>query len=807
MSISMSSHGRILLNGVCAIALSIVGAVQTEADEASTTADSVAGDSALAEIVVTAQRRAESKQTTPVSISAFTSDTLVANGIESAADLQRLTPGVVLNGSGTVDNTTFTIRGQGKAVIGPGLPSVITYLNEVPLTGWGSSPPTFDVNNVQILKGPQGTAFGRNTTGGAVLVYTALPTYEFGGYAQVQYGNYGDTEFQGALNLPIIDQKLAIRIATDIERRNGYTENIATGHNMDDKHSNAFRLSVLAQPMDALKNVVVFDYSKYATDGVSERAFQYVDPLCVPNPKNCQFPGLAPIIAAQSPRAVDTPGNPTLHNTYFGVSNTTTADLDVLTVKNIFGFRDTRIYQSLDAVGLPLVPLPTFLGPLAGLPGVDYDSLAVRHDHQYSDELQFSGTAADKNLTWLFGAFYLKDLPSGPDYLVSDNFRPVSPFFQVPASFPSPISALGDNLYTDESHSAFLTLTYNLAQLAPVLQGLRFEGGYRYTWDTESVCANGRSVVSFLTGDLLAQPFQSLDECRANSTSYSGSATFKAPTYTAGLDYTVNDDVFLYFTNRTGYRAGGVNTPALASSLAGFQTYGPQKVKDYEIGLHDKWRIDGWQGRFNIDVFHDRYSDLQVQASGLFPGTPVGGVVITPEDAPSNSILTFNSGTATFEGIDLDGSVSPFRGLNFSYGAAYLNARYDSITVPGILQPFFTAAKFDGSPRWSYQAAVDYVLPFHLSVGGDISANVNFYHIDEQNQQSASIRGYSLTDASVKWGKFANTPLDLTLFVNNAFNALYVQSVAIGGPGLGVYSGNYGPPRMFGIRLRYTFGH
>ena len=90
------------------------------------------------EILVTAQRRTESKQTTPVSISAFSADTLVSNGVESAADLQKLTPGVVLNGAGNTDNTTFTIRGQGKAVIGPGLPSVITYVNEVPLPSWGS---------------------------------------------------------------------------------------------------------------------------------------------------------------------------------------------------------------------------------------------------------------------------------------------------------------------------------------------------------------------------------------------------------------------------------------------------------------------------------------------------------------------------------------------------------------------------------------------------------------------------------------------------------------------------------------------
>jgi iron complex outermembrane receptor protein len=228
----------------------------------------------LAEIVVTAQRRSASKQTTPVSISAFSADTLVSNGVESAADLQKLTPGVVLNGAGNTDNTTFTIRGQGKAVIGPGLPSVITYVNEVPLPSWGSSPPTFDVNNVQILKGPQGTSFGRNTTGGAVLVYTNQPTNSLGGYAQAQYGDYNDAEFQGALNVPVIDQKLAVRVATDIQRRDGYTRNLATGRNLDDKHSNALRVSVLMQPIDALKNVLEADYISYNPHGVGLFPYQ-----------------------------------------------------------------------------------------------------------------------------------------------------------------------------------------------------------------------------------------------------------------------------------------------------------------------------------------------------------------------------------------------------------------------------------------------------------------------------------------------------------------------------------------------------
>ena len=134
------------------------------------------------DIVVTARRKEESIQSVPVAVQAFSADTLIKQNIHDTKDLQRLVPGVVFNGSGSDLNTTFTIRGQGRAIIGTISPSVQSYVNEVALPNWGAVIPTYDVANVQILKGPQGTLFGRNTTGGAVLVYSQAPKHDFGGY-------------------------------------------------------------------------------------------------------------------------------------------------------------------------------------------------------------------------------------------------------------------------------------------------------------------------------------------------------------------------------------------------------------------------------------------------------------------------------------------------------------------------------------------------------------------------------------------------------------------------------------------------
>ena len=805
----------VVFSGLVLLACSAVLQAQTAPQPSQPSAAST-GPDPLAEIVVTARRVAETKQTVPVSITAIDAPTLVARGIDTVSDLQKLTPGVILNGSGLTDNTTFQIRGQGKVSIGAGLPSVITYVNEVPLPSWGSSPPTFDVSNVQILKGPQGTSFGRNTTGGAVLVYTAPATYAFEGYAQVQGGNHDDHEFQGAVNIPIVTDKLAIRLATDIERRNGYTHNVQTGQNIDDKHTDAFRVSVLMQPVDTFSNVLVFDYLHHHDSAGGEFAFDDLDPALVGAAIAQQ--------AALGARTVETPHVSYNRNVFWGASDTATLLLSGVTVKNIFGYRSTNTKNGGDLSGVPVLPLPDLgggyppaeaqlaaLGYINGQPGEILSGQAQRKDVQASDELQFVGAALNDKLTWILGGFYLRDKPSGADSNILDSYHPYPPTPAQSAYINTflggvwPFSTLADTLSTDESKSTFFTGTYNLGGLAPVLGGYTINAGYRYTWDKEGVCANGRAVISLATSQPLLPPYPSLAACQADPTSFSSSATSSAPTYTLGLDKKVSDDLFVYFTTRTGYRAGGINTPAMASSLAQFQDFRPQKVTDYEIGAHTKWQAGGLAGRFNIAVYRDSYSDLQLQATGFLPTSVIGGVPLGA-NAPSNESLSLNAGKAVFEGVEFDGTVVPLQGLTLSYGAAYIDARYTSLAVPAIVLPFFQAQNFSGSPRWSYQGSVQYTLPIHPGIGGDIVANGDFYHIAKQYQGFALLPAYALADFSASWQQVAGQQLDLTAFVDNAFNKTYVNNVSLNAPGVGVYSGSYGPPRMYGLRLRYRFG-
>jgi iron complex outermembrane receptor protein len=819
---SLAREKRVLL--AAGAVLSLSAAVQAQSTPPGVLAANVSAHDELVlnEIVVTARRREENAQTVPVSLTAFSASTLSNWGIRSTSDLQMRVPGVIFNGAATDLDTTYTIRGQGKAIIGPGLPSVITYINEVPMPSWGSALPTYDVTNVQVLKGPQGTLFGRNTTGGAVLVYSKVPTFDgVKGYIEGQLGDYRDQEAQGAINIPLIDDILAVRLAGDIERRKGYARNITTGTDVNQKHSEAFRVSVLFRPVDWLSNTLIYDRYYSNVNGSGATA---LTPL--PSPVN---PALAAVVASVHANRRDTiaatiPGNDRAQ--LWGISNTTKADLGPVTIKNIFGYRSTNVYTADDATGVGIAPIPLSipqLGLARNTPGILVDTTSGRQDRQISDELQVAGTVLDKSINWLAGAFYLNDAPTGPDYATEVFYRPTSPSLMTSFIVNKflggiwPLDSQADNLYTDESKALFGNVSYDLSKTGSFLKGVTLNAGYRHTWDKEGLCANSRPSILLATGQSVVAPYNSTSQCRADTggfvrspanayaPSYSQYASFSASTYTFGVDYKLNDDVFLYFTTRKGYRAGGLNTPLLAPILAPYQAYAPQTVTDYEIGTHTQWSAGGWKGRLNVAAFTGTYDNLQLQATGIFAGTLPG---VTAANAPSSSALTLNAGSARVSGLELDGIIAPFSDLTVGYAASYLNPAYTRLNSPGFLQPFFNTGPFTGSPRWSYSADIRYRLP--TSTAGTIGSfyvNAEYYHVADVYQGYALLPAHEVTNFSLQWVNIGQTHLDLTVFVNNAFNSLYVQNVFVDNGSLGVFSGNYAPPRMAGLRLRYSFGH
>src|SRR5690606_13125712 len=213
----------------------------------------------LEEVQVTARREAENIQSVPVSVVAFGEESLRQKNISTAEDIQTITPGVFLSGSGGRQNTVYSIRGQSKALSGPSSAAVIPYFSEVPEINFGSAVTEYDLASVQILKGPQGTLFGRNTLGGAVLYTANVPTYEFGGDVTVGVGNYSNREFKGAVNVPLIDNKLAIRISGMVQKSDGRAKDVGTGQDVENIDTKAARISVLWEPFENVSNLLIAD--------------------------------------------------------------------------------------------------------------------------------------------------------------------------------------------------------------------------------------------------------------------------------------------------------------------------------------------------------------------------------------------------------------------------------------------------------------------------------------------------------------------------------------------------------------------
>src|SRR3546814_710560 len=153
-----------------------------------------------------------------------------------------------LNDSGAPTNANYAIRGVTKPVAGQGAPGVVSYFADVPLPAYVSSTPQYDLASIQVLKGPQGTLFGRNTVGGALLIDPVAPGYRFDGYLQASYGNFDTKSLEGALNVPIVDGKVALRVAGRINRGDGQVKNLGSGRDFQNQHDNSFRASLLIEP-------------------------------------------------------------------------------------------------------------------------------------------------------------------------------------------------------------------------------------------------------------------------------------------------------------------------------------------------------------------------------------------------------------------------------------------------------------------------------------------------------------------------------------------------------------------------------
>ena len=822
-----------------------LGVTPTPANDATNataaTADSPGDDA----IIVTARRREENLNTVPIAVTAFSAAQLQKRQIVQTGDLVKVTPGLNISSSGNFV-PYITIRAQTRGLTGPGTPGVLTYFNEVPLPTTGSLISTFDMSNIQVLKGPQGTLFGRNATGGAVLTYSKVPVYKIEGYAQADYAEYNSLRLQGAVNLPIVADKLAIRVAGEYTRTDGFTDTtqysaytpgfaarpgvlVPTKRDYDEVTTKGIRGSILFEPTDGIRNVTVVDYIKYR--GANNSILSYITPggailpdgtkaapalfflptstiiasltpsfgaagaaayaanvdrlfRCTTSP-SCNILQFAALAKERGPRHAFTDLVPDARNTLFGVSNTTTVDIaDWLRFKNIFGYRSTKTFHNPDVDGTPMA-----ISDVASRSNIG----------QYTDEAQFSGEGLEKKLKYVAGFFYYKTVPSDGYGFSSQNVN----------NFGGLSNSSTFSYLSERSTALYAQVDYSLSRL---LEGLGVTAGYRYTWDKASGCAGGITYSPFggeVAGELKNQITKQQCESKTIPTfpgavrTTSGDFVKKSHkgTYTLGLNWQITPRTLLYGVTRRGYRAAGFNTPTYPAAFADVQTFEPETITDVEIGLKTDWKIAGIRGNFTGDIY--RGKDKGYQVYQIFTGTALQTIA-------SGALV--NRANLTIQGVEAGLTVNLLDGLVLGGDFAYTDVNIGRQTLPASVAAAFTAAGrtppsvvIAQQPDWQANARLDYTVPGTLAEG-ELTFSANYHYQTSYASNDYRIPGYDVVDARVTLANAFGRPVDISVFARNLFDNTYFSGPQSGTGGLGVFSYMVAPPRVVGGSVRVRFG-
>jgi len=726
-------------------------------------------DTELREIVVTARRRSERIQDVPIAITALDENALREKGVADGYSLLKAAPSLVANTTGTRSQISYSMRGQAPAT-GTTVAPVPVYFAEVPVPSDAATAPFFDLASIQILAGPQGTLFGRNSTGGAVMFTPVAPTQALEGYIDVSGGNLDYRQIEGALNIPVVPNVLALRVAGNVIRRDGFTHDLTYDQLLDNRNEQNWRVSIAFTPSEAFENQFVYDgrHLNQASSGYSLYEIDTTDPRYVQAFADAQAFGARQIAStAGRDRQLE-------RRDGWGISNRSILRIsDDVTLKNIFGYRYTKApYFTQDADGTPL-PL---IGLLANVPiPVDGFSSASFPNGQkaFSDELQLAGKALDGQLDWIVGTFWSSIKEQNESNFYGTAY--VGPF-------EIPIDGTVGNRSKNVTYAAFAQATY---RFAGALDRLSATAGFRYTRDEASV-----------TTTSLAQP--TLD-CRLDASlatekcHLSFYRAFTAPTYTVGLDYKLSRRTLLYVAHRHGFKAGGVNAARLDTNLsADYQYFRPEKVDDIEIGLKSDWAIGELRGRLNVAAYHTWYKDIQRTVS-----------------FPDASFAVTNAATADISGVEVQATLIPFSGFELSGTYSYTDTKYGTYVNPftgvdasGNHFGFIPRTKFSLSSHYSAQLPGDRgtIIP---SVS--YAYQTSFYFTNFTTEFPGAIApGYGLLDARIDWTNVMGRAVDIGLFAKNLTDKIYVLNGDRGLSGIGRVF--YGAPRTWGIQARIRFG-
>jgi iron complex outermembrane receptor protein len=578
-------------------------------------------ESADGDIIVTAQRQEQKLQDVPVSVTAFGSEQLRANNIETVADIALRTPGLAASAVDPI-NTNFAMRGIGSA---PGIsqnaggdPSVVVFVDGV-YAGRGSTPDldALDLERVEVLRGPQGTLFGKNAIGGLIQFVSRKPSADNSFYFEGTYGNYDRVGVVARGNMALTD-KIYLSAGLSHKQRDGFEFNETTGNDVNDLNLTTGRLALRLVPTDTLDIILRADVSRQDQKGN-------------PRHNNCDasFNGGVHCVGINpDPRVVNAYIDGMIKRTIQSYSAEINLDLPFGTLTSLTALRKVDFQFET----------PFFSNPVNPPNQIESTDFGDEDNKQFSQELRLAFDAFDGRLNGQTGLYYLKEDTDRIQGQIQDFATPAISGIGI---FPQSVNARSFAIFGQLDYEIVPSLTATL--------------GARMTWEKKS----GR-FAGYKGDDGPGVPPPLGTPAGYDVTA---SQKWKAFTPRFALNWKATDDVLLYASAARGYKSGGFQ--GLSGTAEGASTpYDPEFAWGYEVGAKTEWfdrRL-----RFNVALFQTDYSDLQVS-----------------QLVPLCCVVVSNAAKAKIKGAEVEVLARPFEGFQLDGSYAWLDAKFTEYSIPG----------------------------------------------------------------------------------------------------------------------------
>ena len=765
----------------------------------------------IQEIVVVARKTEESLQTVPVAVSAVTGDMLDKQSITSVTQLQTTTPNLTFSSAvAQPGSATVFIRGQGSS---DGLiaidQAVGVYINGIySARSTGGAFDMVDVQRVEVLRGPQGTLFGRNTTGGAINIIPNEPsTAGFDAEARFDYGNFNNILARGMINIPM-GEALAARVVYQHREHDGYGRNLALDRELGTANSDFFRVSFkLEPPGSRFSALFSADYTNYkdkgelvglksVTLGNATSPQQLVIGACngtAPVPALNALQPFCPAVARGPLQnyIYGQNGNDNIHNVYqntpgYGISKTHGASgilqyefSDAALLKSTTAWRGVYLNSLSDNDGTPYL----FTGGVAPFAG------NVIEQDQFSQELQLSGKL--DRLQYILGAFYFVE--NGTDRSRSASLFPVSPAIGIV-----------DGTIRNRSAAGFGQLIYE------VIDGVRLTAGLRYTEDKRTLVSRNRDLNFFTNAQASSIPTL-LDGDPSDPFRATFSRSFNYWSYLASADWQATDNIFLYAKTSRSQRSGGFNTRAVEGGNPPI-SFSPEEVTDYEIGA----KIDAFDRRvrLNLAAFDSDVKNVQRNLIGVAGARLVSGVA--------------NAASARIRGLEAELTVVPVEGLTLGANFGYTDPKYKRF-INSLDNTDWKDAAFPYTPKYTLGLTGDY--EYEIANAGTLRLRVDYgwrskqygapmqlaasaragltpEQIDAGNaalQKTSLIPSYGILNGRIAF-ELDDPDLEIAFYARNITQKKYfTRLLSLENTPFGITAYTPGDPRTYGVSLTWRY--